>query len=156
MGSKLASLTTPRYSINNIETVQTEEQLAKSLGIGYVRFAVPDHKPPQDVQADSYIQFVKTLPNGTWLHFLCRSGIGRTTTFMAMYDMMKNAKTVNFNDMMKRQQLIGGANLLGGQDASSASDAKARSTFLKDFYNYCGENNNNFNTTWTQWMKTHK
>ncbi|WP_242874995.1 MULTISPECIES: fused DSP-PTPase phosphatase/NAD kinase-like protein [Clostridium] len=142
--------------INDIKNVQTEEQLAKSLGIGYVRFAVPDHKRPQDVEVDSFISFIKKLPSGTWLNFHCRGGVGRTTTFMAMYDMMKNAKNVSFNDIMKRQQLIGGANLLSGQDASSASDAKTRSKFLKDFYNYCYENNDNFNTTWSQWIKTHK
>lgn len=142
--------------INDIKTVQTEEQLAKSLGIGYARFAVPDHKRPQDVQVDLFISFVKTLPNNTWLSFHCRAGVGRTTTFMAMYDMMRNAKNVNFNDIMKRQQLIGGTNLLSGQDTSSTSNAKSRSKFLKDFYHYCRENNDNFNTTWTQWIKAHK
>lgn len=141
-------------NIDNIKSVESEEQLAKSLGIGYVRFAVPDHKRPQDIQVDSFVQFVRTLPNNTWLHFHCRGGVGRTTTFMAMYDMMKNAKTVSFNDIMKRQQLIGGANLLGGQDASSSTDANTRSKFLKNFYNYCHENTDGYKTNWTNWIKT--
>lgn len=141
-------------TIDNIKSFENEEQLAKSLGLGYVRFAVPDHKRPQDPQVDSFVQFIKTLPNNTWLHFHCRAGVGRTTTFMAMYDMMKNAKTVSFNDIMKRQQLIGGANLLSQQDASSVSDANIRSKFLKNFYNYCSKNADDYKTKWTDWLKS--
>lgn len=142
--------------IDNIAGVQTEEQLAKSLMIGYVRFAVPDHKRPQDVQVDSFVQFIKSLPNGTWLHFHCRAGEGRTTTFMAMYDMMKNAKNVSFGEIMKRQKFIGGIDLLSGQDASDKSDARERSDFLKNFYQYCCQNQDHFSTTWNQWIQTHK
>lgn len=141
-------------SIDNIKSFENEEQLAKSLGLGYVRFAVPDHERPQDTQVDSFIQFIRTLPNNTWLHFHCRAGVGRTTTFMAMYDMMKNAKTVSFNDIMKRQQLIGGANLLSGQDASSVSDGNIRSKFLKNFYNYCSKNTDDYKTKCTDWLKS--
>lgn len=140
-------------SINNIKSVENEEQLAKSLGIGYVRFTIPDHKRPQDNQVDSFVKFIKVLPSNMWLHFHCRGGVGRTTTFMAMYDMMKNAKNVSFNDIMRRQQLIGGANLLDGQDASSASDANVRSKFLKNFYNYCHKNTDGYKTKWIDWIK---
>jgi len=141
-------------TIDNIKSFENEEQLAKSLGLGYVRFAVPDHERPQDSQVDSFVQFIKTLPNNTWLHFHCKAGVGRTTTFMAMYDMMRNAKTVSFNDIMKRQQLIGGANLLSKQDASSASDANIRSKFLKNFYNYCSKNADDYKTKWTDWLES--
>ena len=41
-------------------------------------------------------------------HFHCKEGIGRTTTFMIMYDIMKNYKEVSLNDIIKRQYLPSG------------------------------------------------
>lgn len=38
---------------------------------------------------DEFIKLYKSLPKDAWLHFHCEAGKGRTTTFLAMYDMMK-------------------------------------------------------------------
>lgn len=136
--------------INNPKSIQTEEELTKTLGISYLRITVTDHEKPLDDQVDLFVQSVKSLPQDTWLHFHCRGGAGRTTTFMAMYDMMHNAKSVSFEDIMKRQTLIGGSDLLKGDDEDKA---QTRLDFMKKFYNYCKDNKDGFNTSWSQWLK---
>ncbi|MDB2156188.1 phosphatase domain-containing putative toxin [Clostridium butyricum] len=139
--------------INNPKSVQTEEELAKSLGMNYLRITVTDHEKPLDDQVDLFVETVRNLSQGTWLHFHCRGGAGRTTTFMAMYDMMKNSKNVSFNDIMKRQNLIGGSDLLSGEDEDGTQD---RLDFMNMFYNYCKENQNGFQTSWSQWKENEK
>jgi hypothetical protein len=79
--------------------------------------------------------------------------MGRTTTFMAMYDMMKNSKKVSLEDIMERQELLGGVKLLkpvGGKE----SESQKRSDFLRQFYQYTKENNDNFKTSWSQWLNS--
>ena len=137
--------------VNNITTVQTEEELAESLGIGYIRIQVSDHYQPEAEQIDQFIKFTKGLPEKAWLHFHCRGGAGRTTTFMCMYDMMKNAKKVSFDDIVKRQSIIGGENLLEGNDEDKANPGNTRADALRKFYDYCHNNNDNFETTYSQY-----
>ena len=136
--------------INNPESVQTEEELAKDLGMSYLRIPVTDHEKPLDDQVDLFVQSIINLPQGTWIHFHCRGGAGRTTTFMSMYDMMHNANSVSFEDIMKRQTLIGGSDLLKGDDEDAN---QIRPDFMKMFYNYCKDNQDGFQTSWSQWLK---
>lgn len=134
------------------EKVENEEKLAKSQGISYVRIPVTDKEIPTDEMVDYFIKFIKSMPSNTWLHFHCRAGVGRTTTFMTMYDCMKNSKKVSLEDIMNRQVLIGGKNLIEGEK-SPEGNVNKRSEFVKDFYKYCTENNDDFNTSWFQWLK---
>jgi len=131
-------------------TVQNEEQLTKANGVSYLRIPVTDGGLPNDAMVDFFINFVKSTPKDTWLHFHCKQGIGRTTTFMIMYDMMKNAKIVPANDIIKRQMLL--ANF-DSQEMNSFS-TKSRISFLNEFYNYCKENNESFNVSWQNWKSS--
>ena len=74
----------------------------------------------------------------------CPAGRGRTTTFLAMYDMMRNAVNVSFDDILARQAMIGGKDLT---EPFAIGDWRyehhfERLQFLMDFYNYCLENPN--------------
>nr|WP_314463347.1 phosphatase [uncultured Clostridium sp.] len=132
--------------------VQNEEKLVESMGMAYVRVPVTDKEKPIDATVDYFVQFVKTLPQNTWVHFHCEEGLGRTTTFMVMYDIMKNAKKVELNDIMSREILFGGQNLL--EDKNNVStNAKQRAEFIKKFYKYALQNDDNFNTIWSEWLK---
>ncbi|WP_026885116.1 fused DSP-PTPase phosphatase/NAD kinase-like protein [Clostridium beijerinckii] len=137
-------------SIDNPESVETEEELAKGLGMSYLRITVTDHEKPTDDQVDLFIESIKNLPQDTWIHFHCRGGAGRTTTFMSMYDMMHNAKNVSFKDIMNRQKLIGGSDLLKGKNKD---EDKSRVEFLNMFYKYCKDNQDGYETPWSQWTK---
>lgn len=134
-----------------VKNVENEESLAKKNGMSYVRITVTDKEPPSKEAVDEFMKFAKNVPESGWLHFHCRAGKGRTTTFMAMYDMMKNAKNVSFEDIIKRQFLLGGENLLKRTTVENINGDRAK--FLKNFYDYARANNDNFTTTWEQWLK---
>ncbi len=113
--------------------VENEESLTKSKLLSYERIPVTDGKIPQDNIVDYFVNFVTTNPKNTWLHFHCKEGIGRTTTFMIMYDMMKNSKQVSENDIIRRQMLLSNFN---SKEISSFCNSE-RTEFLNKFYLYC-------------------
>ncbi len=138
-----------------ILSVMTEEDLAKANEIGYFRITATDHRQPTTPDVDRFVDFVKKQQSGSWFHFHCHAGDGRTTTFMVMYDMMKNAKTVGMNDIILRQHLIGGIDLSKDDDFPSWDKQYAieRTAFLQDFYNYSKDNSDNFETLFSSWLK---
>ncbi len=129
--------------------VENEEQLVKHNSLSYVRIPVTDTKLPTDDMVDYFVDVIKSNPKDTWYHFHCKQGIGRTTTFMIMYDMMKNAKEVSADDIIKRQLLLAGFD--ENQMKSFYNDK--RSTFLQSFYKYSKENGNDFKIKWSDWKK---
>lgn len=133
--------------------VQSEKELVEENGMSYIRIPVTDNERPSDEMVDYFIKEIKKMPKDTWYHFHCKAGIGRTTTFMTMYDMMKNSKDVSLEDIMERQVLLGGKNLLK-PSYKPGSFSSERSEFIKKFYKYTRENKDDFNTTWSQWLKT--
>lgn len=132
--------------------VQSEKELVEKNKMFYVRIPVTDNERPSDEMVDYFIKLVKKLPKDSWVHFHCKAGIGRTTTFMVMYDIMKNGKQVSLEDIMERQVLIGGKNLLK-PSYKPGSHSSERSEFIKNFYEYVKENKDGFNTSWSQWVK---
>lgn len=136
-------------------TVRNEKRLAQELGMGYYRVPVTDHHRPTDAAVDDFIQFAKTLPNNAWLHFHCRAGVGRTTTFLIMYDMMRNAKQVDFRDIIDRQMLLGGSDIIRHYDRKNSRNPNTRAIhqFLQQFYCYCQGNPDNYATSWREWLQ---
>lgn len=132
--------------------VQNEKELVEKNKMFYVRIPVTDNERPSDEMVDYFIKLVRKLPKDSWVHFHCKAGIGRTTTFMVMYDIMKNGKQVSLEDIMERQVLIGGKNLLK-PSYKPGSYSSERSEFIKNFYEYVKENKDGFNTSWSQWVK---
>jgi hypothetical protein len=71
-----------------VERAETERQLLERLGIEYVRFFVTDHHHPNPRYMDEFIRLVRGREEDSWLHFHCRSGLGRTSTFMVLNDII--------------------------------------------------------------------
>ncbi|MGN0026721.1 MAG: GxGYxYP domain-containing protein, partial [Clostridium sp.] len=113
------------------KSVQNELQVANSKEIGYIHIPVTDGGIPTDDMVNYFFDFVKNQPKDSWLHFHCKEGIGRTTTFLIMYDIMKNHKDVNLNDIIKRQVLLSGMSDTSSQGFYEGNHNK----FLTDFYN---------------------
>ena len=136
-------------------SVMTEESLDEKNNLGYFRITATDHRKPVTDDVDRFVDFVNRLKGNNWLHFHCHAGDGRTTTFMVMYDMMKNAKLVGFRDVIERQHLIGGIDLTKDEDFPSWDKQYAieRTQFLQDFYNYCRDNSDNFTTSYSAWLR---
>lgn len=137
----------------NIDSVETEEDLAAEAKLSYKRFYVTDHKKPSDLDVKEFLEFVNHLPKNSWLHFHCAAGKGRTTTFMVMFDIYQNAKTVSFEDIIKRQWLIGGRDLSQLPESEwKLSHAAERYAFLKYFYEYCRAEANLTSQSWVHWI----
>lgn len=140
------------YNNGHIEIVpikvENERNLTQSHGMSYVRIPVTDGRIPTDDMVDFFVDFIKSQPENVWIHFHCRAGVGRTTMFMIMYDMMKNSKQISPDDIIKRQILL--ANLSPKSTESFYTDE--RMDFLKNFYKYCRENSGNFSTAWSKWI----
>jgi hypothetical protein len=142
------------------ETTATEEtqflQLPRDRlsGYSYLMSPTPDHQRPTDAEVDRFTNLIKILEPDTWIHFHCKAGRGRTTTFMVLYDMLKNGSKISATDILERQKLLGGADLF---DLKSKPDprrkkwAEERLAFLYRFYEYCRQEGPEFKKTWSKW-----
>lgn len=141
--------------IMKVFSVMDEDEITKHAKVGYKRFFVQDHAAPTEEQVDAFLAFVIQNPAETWLHFHCKAGKGRTTTFMCLYDMLRNAKNVSFDTIMRRQQLLDGdydVLHLGSPLAWKYPYAVARTELLKQFYQYARSNSDGFKTNWTSYI----
>lgn len=126
-----------------VEKVQSEQNVAKQFRLQYIRFRAPEQGEPNAKEVDYFIKLVRSIPTGTWIYFHCREGVEPTTTFMMMYDMIKNANHLSFATMVARQHKM------VGHDLQQQPNTKH---FLKEFYHYCRKNNDGFHTSWSEWL----
>lgn len=139
-----------------VKRALTEKQMAEEKGLGYVR--IPDKKfGNMDFEhVDMFIDFAKKLNADEWVHFHCKKGQSRTTLFMIMYDMLRNADSVSAEDIIKRQGPLGlgGADLFGlpQKEDWDYSFKKGWKEFLYLFHDYVVENKKEgFQKSWSQW-----
>lgn len=133
----------------------TEAEAAAALGLGYLRLAVSDHTRPSDAVVDRFVRFYRELAPETWLHFHCRGGAGRTTTFLCLVDMLHNARNVDFAGILARQKALGGTDLTrtaGGNSPSRDILAQERLDFLRRFYDYAAANPGGRGQGWSEWL----
>lgn len=129
--------------------VQNEEELVKSRGLSYNRITVRDGGIPDDDMVDYFIKSIKEQAQDSWLHFHCKAGVGRTTTFMIMYDMIINYKEVSAEDIIKRQLAL--ANF--DENALKSFSNKERMDFLNQFYYYLKVNGYMLKIDWSRWKE---
>ena len=135
--------------------VQTEKNLSEEAGFEYKRFAAADMQFPAPEVVDDFIIFVANLPQNSWLHFHCHAGHGRTTTFLVMYDIMKNPE-LSLEEICERQYLLGGTNLLSepeGKDWNSKM-ARDRAKKIRLFYEFVqGTRAEKIGLQWSEWIE---
>lgn len=138
------------------DDVETEQELVHALGAKYARIYVLDHNKPSDEEVDRFIYFIKyKVKHGDWLHFHCRGGRGRSSTFLTMYDMIRNAPRLTFTEVMQRQAKIGSIQL----DVMPSTinkiwkkdGAHERYLFLCEFYEYVVDPNGFAVRNWSSW-----
>ena len=133
----------------------TEREAAEKIGLTYKRFAAADMQFPAPEVVDDFIIFVANLPENSWLHFHCQAGHGRTTTFLVMYDIMKNPN-LPLEEICKRHYLLGGSNLLlepEGDDWYSKM-ARDRAKKIRLFYEFVqGTRAEQIGLQWSEWLK---
>lgn len=140
-----------------------EQEQTAGARLEYKRFHILDHHRPADKEVDKFIVFIRGLgaKNDTWLHFHCKGGKGRTTTFMTMYDMLANARNVGFDDIIFRQHLLNGSDLTkipgGLKGAWKKEAAEDRFIFLWYFYQYAKDPSGFRNgASWQDWLKANE
>lgn len=139
------------------ETVETPEELVRSLGAEYLLVGTKRFSEASDDDLDRFMTFMKQMPKDTWYHFHCKKGKSRTTFFMVIYDMLHNADKLSLEQILERQCLIGGINLLDitPKDPSWTSERESKKqwiVFLARFHQYAKTNKaNGFEQCWSEW-----
>ena len=143
-----------------ITQAMTEQQLVTQAGLKYVRITATDHVWPAAECIDQFIRLYRQLPPKAWLHFHCQAGVGRTTTYLALYDMMRNPD-VSLKDILYRQHEIGGTYLgyEGGLQQGKPAGWKSvyyadKAEKIQSFYWYVQQNHaDGYKVLWSEWLK---
>src|SRR6266404_6504776 len=136
-----------------VKSASTERDVVRGAGTGYVRIAVTDHARPLDQEVDRFVLAVRALPENAWTHFHCEAGLGRTTTFMVLYDMLRNASRVSLEDIVHRQKILShGYDVLQPDEPGNwkAPYAAERAEFIRAFYDYARANTNGRPRVWSE------
>ena len=140
-----------------VERASTERNVANAASAKYVRITVTDHARPLDGEVDRFILAVRELSENSWAHFHCEAGRGRTTTFMVLYDMLRNATRVSLEDIVRRQSILGyNYDVLQPPESGDwkAPYTADRSAFVRAFYDYARGNPNGRPQLWSEWLRS--
>src|SRR6266496_3011627 len=140
-----------------VEHASTERNIVGGAGASYVRITVTDHTRPLDDEVDRFVLAVRALPENAWAHFHCEAGLGRTTTFMVLYDILRNASRVSLEDIVHRQKILShGYDVLQPDEPGNwkAPYAAQRAEFIRAFYDYARANPNGRPRVWSEWLKS--
>jgi inositol hexakisphosphate len=121
----------------------------------YTRLHVADFHAPPDTVVDQFVAAVQSIRGVSWMHFHCAAGDGRTTTFMAMADIMRNGAVDSLDTILGRQCDLGNGavNLCSycGPQQWKNEWARDRYWFLQLFYLYCNEQRPGYSRKFGDW-----
>jgi hypothetical protein len=115
---------------------------------------VTDHARPDDKEVDQFLGLIKKLPPQAWLYFHCYAGQGRTSTFMIMYDIVRNPK-LSLDAIIDRQVQLGSHDirrLSGPLKERKHPEEKSRLRFINLFYEYVRAPDGYAANPWTKWI----
>ena len=88
------NVTPTGYREVDVKSAATEEDVAATFSFHpqYIRIPVTDHCRPSEEAVNRFVGLCKSLNSGDWVHCHCHGGDGRTTSFLALFDMVHWAK----------------------------------------------------------------
>lgn len=136
-------------------SVKNEEHYVAKLGFKYSRLYISDHRAPLDSEVDAFLSLVKSMPKNTWYHVHCRGGKGRTTTLLNLFDMLKNADKVSFEEIIARQASVPPYyNMLDVKRGNPELTPyyEERIAFLAQFYEFARQSLMGYDVgSWSEW-----
>lgn len=137
-----------------VDSVMTEKEFVESEGVKYHRIPVVDYNAPTPQNIDDFLTFYKSLPKNAWIHAHCEAGVGRTTIFLSMIDMINNADKLSYDEIMSRQVLLGGEDVRKStsSDPYKKENYPKRAAFTKHFYDYV-KANPDLKMSYSSWIK---
>lgn len=143
----------PTYDLSQL---RTEQEITKELGIEYL---MPLKGSGEWLNNDQFIEdtirFFESLPNNSHLYVHCAHGRGRTTSYLVLYDIFKNAKKIPLKDIADRHYCLGREDVLNtdvwvkGTWTQEALDA--RKDLMVRFYDFMTDTKGYGHQSWTQW-----
>lgn len=123
----------------------------------HVRLPVTDHARPSDAAVDRFVALVRGLRGAEHLHLHCRGGKGRTATFLALYDLLRNATRLPLAALLARQAALSGYDLTKPADptAPTAPFIADRLAFVERFHAYAQQNRDGEPMRWSAWLAEH-
>lgn len=132
------------YKTIKAKTISNEENLILSYNAKYLRLPVKDESIPSLEIVDDFVTLIKNSPKDLHIHFHCAHGVGRTTQFMVLYQIMNNKDNLSLKEILEYQIKKGGADL---------TKLKERAEFLNNFYRYVEKNKeNNYEIPYSKWI----
>jgi protein-tyrosine phosphatase len=145
---------TPARELWPRRAVEAEREVVGLPEGHYLRLLVTDHLAPRDEVVDAFVRFVRGLDGRPHLHFHCRGGRGRTTVFIALYDMLRNAVADDCAAILERNQRLGDYDFAERRDPASrkAPYAPERLALLERFHRYARANPGGAPLGWLDWI----
>lgn len=149
-----------KTEIYPVTTVISEQEAVNGLGAHYIRIPVTDHFRPEGRDVDEFVNFVTQLPAGAWLHFKCRGGKGRTTTFMVFLDIIRNP-AIALDQIFARHKALGGTDLSDSKKIPPIQKAwkyrlsSDRTRLIQTFYDYRHASDGWGKMKFSDWVQKH-
>jgi Inositol hexakisphosphate len=136
----------------SISQAITERELVENLGHFYLRVPMADGDIPDNLLVDQFVQFIHDVSPNHWVHFHCRTGGEKATTFLVLSEIIKNGREMNLEDILAKHDLISEIGIAKFRSEEERSDRmQQKLDFISEFYAYRKEVSD-FNTPWSKWV----
>lgn len=143
---------------NDKKYISTEAKFLADKGVEY-RTPLPDNWLADWDFMDDMVDFFDKVDKKSTLYFHCGHGQGRTTTMLTLWDMYNNSHDVSTHDILSRQYLLGGEDLLDLEEWKngtwSSNHLKSRRDLVLAFHKYMNAPDGYHKTKWSEWIAKH-